>query len=70
MWDFLELLLQVVLEGAGACCSWRFWVSVVATLALVTAIYWAMPNSALAIAVAIPVVVVGLILGFVWDRGT
>ncbi len=68
MWDVLEILLQVLLEGLGACCSWRFWVSVVATLALVAVIYWAVPNSSVAMALAIPVVILGLIVGFVWDR--
>ena len=68
MWDFLEILLGLAFEAVGAVLSWRFYLSLLLTLALVAGIFWLVPNSTAASVVAVPVVVVGLILGFVWDR--
>ncbi len=68
MWDFVETLLWLVLDAVGAVISWRFYVSLVLTFVLVAGICWVVPNSTAASVVAVPVVVVGLLLGFLWDR--
>jgi hypothetical protein len=68
MWDVLEILLGLAFDVVGAVFSWRFYVSLLPTLALVAGIFWLLPNPTAAAVVAVPVGVVGLILGFVWDR--
>ncbi len=69
MADLLELLLNVLLEVAGAYWSWRAWVTAVATLAVVAGLCWLIPSSTAASVLAVPVVVGGLVFGFVWERG-
>ncbi len=68
MWDFVETLLWLGLDAVGPIFSWRFYASLLLTFALVAGILWLVPNSTAASVVAIPVVVIGLLLGFVWDR--
>jgi hypothetical protein len=69
MADLLELVLELVCDLAGWYESWRLGVSFLATLGLAGGLYWAIPNSTAATIVAAPVLVAGLVLGFVWDRG-
>ena len=68
MWDFLEILFGLALDAVGMVSSWRFYVTLLLTFALVAGIFWLVPNSTAASVLAVPVVVVGLITGFVWDR--
>ena len=68
MWDILEALLGLALDAVSMVFSWRFYVSLLLTFALVAGIFWLVPNSTAASVLAVPVVVVGLLLGFVWDR--
>ena len=68
MWDVVETLLWLVLDAVGVVFSWRFYASLLLTFALVAGISWLVPNSTAASVLAVPVVVVGLLLGFVWDR--
>ncbi len=68
MWDVLEILLGVAFDAMGVVLSWRFYVSLLLTFALVAGIFWLIPNSTVASLLAALVVLVGLLLGFVWDQ--
>jgi hypothetical protein len=63
MLDLLELI-----SGIGELlCSWRFYLCLFLTVAVIGLIYWLIPDQAVCLAISIPVAVIGIGTGIVWQ---
>ena len=63
MLDLLELI-----SGIGELlCSWRFYLCLFLSFAVVGLVYWLIPDRSICLAVSIPVAVIGLVTGIVWQ---
>ena len=62
--DFVELLLTAV--GESVFTSWRLFLCLVAAAAAIACIYLSVSNRLLCFVFALPVVVLGLVLGIYW----
>ena len=63
MWDILYIIC-----GIGECfASWRFLVCVLLSVALVALIYFLISSRNVCLGISIPVVVIVLSLGIVWE---
>jgi len=63
MWDFLEFIGGIF----EVLTWWRFYLCLLLSVALVGLIYWLGPDRTLCLPLAIPVVVLGIGTGIVWQ---
>jgi len=63
MWDFVEFISGIFEILAW----WRFYLCLLVSLALVGLVYWLVPDRSLCLPLSIPVAVVGIGAGIVWQ---
>jgi len=70
MSDLLEFVFQFVLEILCHCFEfwggWRFYLPFLSSLALVAVILWVIPDTGGRIALSIPIVLTGTLIGIIW----
>jgi hypothetical protein len=63
VWDILEFIGELGVLFS----SWRFYLCLALSLAAVGLIYWLIPSQALCLSLSIPVAVIGIGTGIVWQ---
>jgi len=63
MWDVIEFIAGIF----DLFTAWRFYVCLLVSFALVGLVYWLIPNRSLCLSLSIPIAVVGICTGAVWQ---
>ena len=66
--EFIASLLEFIVGLADLVAWWRFFACLLLSLTLVALIYRLIPNQDACLALSIPTVLVGLVIGVIWQR--
>jgi len=67
MSDLAEFLLDIVLNLIDVFGAWRFCVCLLSGVALAGVVYWQIANRTAGLALGIPLVLMGIVIGLFWQ---